>query len=301
MSRATDQAGTDNGCIAVGSSAGLFTCTVTPALTAYSPTQHPILFVPNFNSVSAPNTLNINALGPLTLQWYINGALINVTTNDLTANDPYLLLPIGNPVTALLVLPVNAATRALTSGHLYVGNASNFPVDTPASGDLTLANTGAFTVAPNAINSAKQAVVNNRRTCLIQNDTQTATPLVAANFSGSCEIPFAATIVEVDVWGGAGVTGGTVTTTGTGSINLQKFTPNGGAATTLLSGALATASGYACALTSASGTCIGGTTSSANVTISTTALSAGDWIRISAATPDAAQTWYRVAVVYTVN
>jgi hypothetical protein len=28
---------------------------------------------------------------------------------------------------------------------------------------------------------------------------------------------------------------------------------------------------------------------------------AGDWVRISAATPDTTQTWYRVAVLYTVN
>lgn len=35
----------------------------------------------------------------------------------------------------------------LTSAHLYVGNGSNVPVDVAVSGDLTLANTGAFTVA----------------------------------------------------------------------------------------------------------------------------------------------------------
>ena len=35
---------------------------------------------------------------------------------------------------------------ALTSAHLYVGNGSNLPADVAASGDVSLANTGAFTV-----------------------------------------------------------------------------------------------------------------------------------------------------------
>lgn len=45
----------------------------------------------------------------------------------------------------------------LTSAHLYVGNGSNFPVDVAVSGDLTLANTGAFTIAANAVTNAKLA------------------------------------------------------------------------------------------------------------------------------------------------
>jgi hypothetical protein len=42
-------------------------------------------------------------------------------------------------------------------------------------------------------------------------------------------------------------------------------------------------------------------TSSSSVTISTTALAAGDQIYVSAATADGAQTWYHVAVIYTIN
>jgi hypothetical protein len=59
--------------------------------------------------------------------------------------------------------------------------------------------------------------------------------------------------------------------------------------------------GKACGLTATSGTCINGLTSSGTVTISTTALAAGDVLYVSGATADAAQTWYTVAVVYTVN
>lgn len=46
---------------------------------------------------------------------------------------------------------------ALTSAHLLVGNASNVSADVAASGDLTLANTGAFTIANNAVTTAKIA------------------------------------------------------------------------------------------------------------------------------------------------
>ncbi len=133
------------------------------------------------------------------------------------------------------------------------------------------------------------------RVCVIDNDTQSATALVAANFSGACMVPKAATIQEVDVWGGTGVIG-SFSTTGTSSVNIQKFTPNGGGTTTLLSGALATASGYACALTGFSASCLNGTVSSSSIKLSVTSLSAGDWIRVSAATPDTTQTWFRIVV-----
>ena len=173
------------------------------------------------------------------------------------------------------------------------------------SGDVTTSGSNVTTIAANAVTSAKMAVVDTRRTCVIDNDTQSATALVAAQFSGRCVIPAAATIVEVDVTGGTGALTGSAaapTLSGTGSIQIGKYTPNGGASTTgLLSGALATASGKACALISTSGTCINGTTSSGSVTISTTALSAGDVLYVSAAAADATQTWYNIAVIYTIN
>jgi hypothetical protein len=188
-----------------------------------------------------------------------------------------------------------------SSGQVQYNNGGAFGGFT-VSGDAALnTGTGALTIAAGAVTSAKLAVVNTRRTCTIDNDTQSATALTAAQFAGGCKVPYAATIVEIDVWGGTGTLGGAITTTGASSVNLQKYTPNGGATATILSAPLATASGKACAMTSTSGTCIDGTTSSSSVTISTTALSAGDWIQVSVATPDAAQTWYRIAVVYTVN
>lgn len=47
------------------------------------------------------------------------------------------------------------ASSALTNTHIFVGNASNIATDVAASGDLTLANTGAFTIANNVVSNAK--------------------------------------------------------------------------------------------------------------------------------------------------
>ena len=192
-------------------------------------------------------------------------------------------------------------TVGVTTWHTYHwdGTIATCTDCTDGTGNyLVLADGTRFTL-PTA--GPTSYVSSTYRSCIVDNDTQSATPLVAAQFSGGCVIPKASTIVEVDVWGGTGAIGGAITTTGTGSVNLEKYTPNGGATATILSGVLATVAGQACALAGAAGTCLNGTTSSGTVTISTAALAAGDWVRVSAATPDAAQTWYRVAVVYTVN
>jgi hypothetical protein len=48
-------------------------------------------------------------------------------------------------------------TLTLTNTHIYVGNGSNVATDVAVSGDLTLANTGAFTIANAAVTNAKIA------------------------------------------------------------------------------------------------------------------------------------------------
>lgn len=188
------------------------------------------------------------------------------------------------------------ATAQCSANTLPHGNGASAPTcSAVASGDIS----------NNAVGNAQLAVVQTRRVCVIENDTQSATALVAAQFSGGCIIPSASTIVEVDVSGGTQTLTGTAavrTFTGTSSVQIGKYSPNGGANNTgLLSAALATASGVACALTSTSGTCINGVTSSGSVSISTTSLSAGDMLQVTSASPDTAQTWYNVSIIYTVN
>src|ERR1035437_10350340 len=80
---------------------------------------------------------------------------------------------------------------------------------------------------------------SNRRSCIIDNDSQSATALSAAQITGRCEVPFAAHIVEVGVWGGTG-TGATQAYSGTSSVQLTRYRPNGATTAAILSAALAT-------------------------------------------------------------
>lgn len=176
-----------------------------------------------------------------------------------------------------------------------------------ASGSASDLGTGTLPInriAANAVTASKQSVATTYRTCIFSNDTQGATALVAAQFSGNgCAIAAAATIVEVDVTGGTGIitaTPAAPTYTGTSSIQIGKT--GASSSTALLSGALATVSGKACAQSTISQACLlNGVTSSGTITISTTALSAGDELYVTAATPDTVQTWYAVTVIMTVN
>ncbi len=148
---------------------------------------------------------------------------------------------------------------------------------------------------------------SNRRTCTIDNDSQSATPLSAAQITGRCEIPFAAHIVEVGVWGGTGT--GIQTYTGTTSVQLTRLRPNGGATAVVLSGALATPGSSAncnraCAVAALSGTCANGLPSNNSISLAggaTMAVSAGDIIYVSSATPDAVQTWLTITITYTAD
>lgn len=210
---------------------------------------------------------------------------------------------------AIALLAGNTAASDMVLTSTGTGSAAQAPTlkAAPAISGANLLSTTipGGSMVNNSIGNSQLAGVQTRRTCIIDNDSQSATALTAAQFSGHCVIPAAATIVEVDVTGGTQTLNGTaaaITVTGTSSIQIGKYTPNGGGTTnSLLSAALATVSGKACALTSTSGTCINGNTSSSSVTVSTTSLAAGDILSVTAATADAAQTWYNVAIIYTIN
>jgi len=147
---------------------------------------------------------------------------------------------------------------------------------------------------------------SNRRTCIIDNDSQSATALTAAQITGRCEVAFAAHIVEVGVWGGTG-TGATQAYSGTSSVQLTRYRPNGGTTAAILSAALATpGSGVnkACAVATTVGTCINSLTSSSSITLAggaTVAVNAGDVLYVSPATADGVQTWYTITIIYTVD
>jgi hypothetical protein len=154
-------------------------------------------------------------------------------------------------------------------------------------------------------NGVKWGGTGPRRTCVIDNDTQSGSALTAGQLTGRCEIPFAAHIVEVGVWGGTGT--GAQIYTGAGSIQITRLRPNGGTTAPVLSAALATPNSginKTCAVATTSGSCINGLTSSSSVTLTggaTVAVNAGDVLYVSAPTADGLQTWFTITIVYTVD
>jgi hypothetical protein len=138
-----------------------------------------------------------------------------------------------------------------------------------------------------------QTTAARRRVCMITIGDGVNT-IQDADFSpflqGRCYVPYAATIVEITLQGDAG----------TPTVLLQRRR-DASTLADLLSGALAGAgTTETCAMASTSQTCLNGTTSSGTITLSNTALSAGDWIEVKSGTGSTAKA-LDVAVVYTVN
>jgi parallel beta-helix repeat protein len=105
-------------------------------------------------------------------------------------------------------------------------------------------------------------------------------------------VPSATTAAEVTIAANAG------------TPNIQIRKNSAGTTTNLLSGVLATAAsgGIACAKTATSQTCIDGVTTSSNsVTLSTTALAAGDWIELTSGTAGGTAAKMTVCLTGTVN
>jgi hypothetical protein len=233
-----------------------------------------------------------------------------VTTFSAGALSPIFTTSVANATST----PALSFTLSSAGSHTFLGNNTGGsaapayvqPAFTDLSGSMACsqnpAGTGdvtnsagscANTIAANAVTSAKMAVVNTRRTCMIQVGDGTNT-VVTGDYSpfktGACYVPYAATIVEVNIQSDAG----------TPSVLLQR---RRGAATLadLLSGALAAAgTTHTCALAGLSGTCIDGTTSSGSITLSNTSLNAGDVIEVKSGTAST-ETSMRIAVVFTVN
>jgi hypothetical protein len=102
----------------------------------------------------------------------------------------------------------NRVTKLLTSAHIFVGNGSNVATDVAVSGDLTLTNTGAFTVVK--INGASiptigspnyTLTVNNAGTGLIYVHTlQDSTNKNSINYFNRTSIDTSGSVTSID-WG----------------------------------------------------------------------------------------------------
>jgi hypothetical protein len=96
----------------------------------------------------------------------------------------------------VISLSVTSGDDALTNAHIFVGNSSNVATDVAMSGDATIANTGAVTIANNAITTVKIA------------DANVTLAKLAAGITPSHVIKFASQVTTV---GGAAAEAFTVT------------------------------------------------------------------------------------------
>jgi hypothetical protein len=135
-------------------------------------------------------------------------------------------------------------------------------------------------------------VVNTRRTCMIVVGADNGSALVNADLGpqlNQCFVPFAATVVEIEVMADAG----------TPNVIVQRS--HLGTPTALLSGALATASAGAVACSNTGGTTgLDGTTTCTN-TLQNTSVAVGDWIGLTSGTAGGTAKRMSAAVTMTVN
>lgn len=126
----------------------------------------------NFNG--DPNLITMvtdNSAAEITTSGYFTGAAIAAEVEALnngtfeTADTDLWLIYTSNGVGfytynsatgAFVALTGNAGlSSTLSSGNIFVGNGSNIATGVAMSGDATMANTGALTIANNAITTAK--------------------------------------------------------------------------------------------------------------------------------------------------
>ncbi len=187
---------------------------------------------------------------------------------------------------------LNTASSCVPAVKTSAFTASDIPVAVVvASGSVITAITDDRTMFAYG-STAVPAVVQTRRTCMIDVGADNGTALVDADLGpqlDQCFIPFAATVVEVEVMADAG----------TPSVIVQRS--HLGTPTALLSGALATASAGAVACSNTGGTTgLDGTTTCTN-TLQNTAVAVGDWIGLTSGTAGGTAKRMSVAVVFTVN
>lgn len=119
-----------------------------------------------------PGTLKMvstDSLATITTAGYLNGiggqigsldiapsdvieCLYNYNTNTDSGTFVFLAVSISNGV---ITLSAGAGSESLTSGHIFVGNASNIAADVAMTGDITINNTGVTAIGAGKIVNAQ--------------------------------------------------------------------------------------------------------------------------------------------------
>lgn len=224
--------------------------------------------------------------GTLTMTNTTNYIYLNTAASCIPAVKTSTFTTSDIPV-AVVVASAGAIT-AITDDRTWFFTASGCGTLT---GDVTSSGC-ATTIANNAVTAAKSAVVLTRRTCMIVVGADNGSALANADLGpqlNQCFVPFAATVVEIEVMADAG----------TPNVIVQRS--HLGSPTALLSGALATASAGAVACSNTGGTTgLDGTTTCTN-TLQNTSVAVGDWIGLTSGTAGATAKRMSIAVTMTVN
>lgn len=184
----------------------------------------PIINGSNILVSSAVTSTELGFLSGVTssIQTQINNKLTSpmTTAGDLiyeNATPTAARLPIGSSGQLLTVsggLPAwvspSFASNTLTDAHLFVGNGSNVATDVPVSGDLSLADTGAFTIANNVVSNAKLA--------------QAPSLTIKGNNTGGTANELDLTVAQVNTMLGDILANGTVPFTADQSLGSHKLT-----------------------------------------------------------------------------
>lgn len=141
-------------------------------------------------------------------RWSTNNGYILASYDDLlvpnkSGNDGKVL---GLSSGSLAWVSTGLST-SLTNAHIFVGNGSNVATDVAVSGDLTLANTGAFTIANDAVTTAK--ILNANVTLGKIANASANSVLLGSGASGS-----GSSYSEISLGTGLSMTGTTLSVTG---------------------------------------------------------------------------------------
>lgn len=119
----------------------------------YSPTKNANVFADLSNEEGYVDSCELRGTTtlPTDTELFSKGCFLKIENNGAT----YVNTAADGQAPSWVATGSGGLSSTLTSAHILVGDGSNIATDVAVSGDLTLANTGAFTIANDAVTTAK--------------------------------------------------------------------------------------------------------------------------------------------------